>query len=186
MNTADRRGLPVYRQLEAYAESWKPNHAEAMACRDWEDAIAVGLAIYRMVWERQHAWRDQVFRGVIPYSEEDDRDHQARLANWLGTTKDVLSESLPGLEARFGEVEGAAEFRRCAEAVEGVLSAWVPPRLSMAVGLREQTLSPEAAAELERILAEARSQPAEVVPGPPMQQMSAEEFLQLMRQRQTK
>jgi hypothetical protein len=177
MNTVERRRSPVYRQLEAYSESWKRDHHEAMACRDWEDAIAVGLAVYRMVWERQDTWRDQVFRGVIPYSEEDNRDHQARLADWLATTKEVLAETLPPLEARFGRVEGATELRRCAELVEEVLSAWVPPRLSMAVGLREMTLSPEAAAELDRILAEAKKNPPPMPTGPLPQQISAEEFL---------
>jgi hypothetical protein len=177
MSTAERCRSPVYRQLEAYGEAWKPDHADAMVCRDWEDAIAIGLAIYRMLWERLDAWHDQVFRGVVPFSEEDNRDHQARLANWLATTKEVLAETLPGLEARFGQVEGAAELRRCAEAVEALLSGWVPPRLSMAVGLREQTLSPEAAAELDRILAEAKRSPPETPAGPIPQVISAEEFL---------
>jgi hypothetical protein len=177
MNTVERRRSPVYRQLEAYSESWKQDHHEAMTCRDWEDAIAVGLAVYRLVWERQDTWRDQVFRDVIPYSEEDNRDHQARLADWLATTKEVLAEILPRLEAGFGRVEGTTELLHCAEAVEGFLSAWVPPRLSMAVGLREMTLSPEAAAELDRIVAEAKKNPPQMPRGPLPQKMSAAEFL---------
>jgi hypothetical protein len=181
MSTVERHRSPIYGQLEAYQDYWKRDHDEAMACRDWEDAIAVGLAVYRMVWERQDAWRDQVFRGVIPYTEADDRDQQARLAGWLATTREVLSETLPRLEARFGNVEGAAELRRCAEAVEGVLSAWVPPRLSMAVGLREQTLSPEAAAELDRILNEAQTNPPPLPAGPTPRTVSAEEFLALLK-----
>ena len=35
MNTVERQHSPVYRQLEAYDEVWKRDHAEAMACRDW-------------------------------------------------------------------------------------------------------------------------------------------------------
>jgi hypothetical protein len=185
MSAAAKPRSPVYRQLEAYEESWKPDHAEAMDCRDWEDAIAVGLGVYRMVWERQDTWRDQIFRGVIPYAEEDNREHQARLANWLATTREVLSAILPGLEARFGRVEGAAELRRCAEAVEAVLSAWEPPRLSMAVGLREQTLSPEAAAEFKRIVYEQPPPLREDSHHPPMREMPAEEFRRLFPKRQT-
>jgi hypothetical protein len=181
MNTVERRHSPVYRQLEAYEESWKREHDEAMECQDWEDALAVGLAIYHMLWSRQDAWRDQVFRGVVPYSEEDDRDHQARLTQWLATTKEALSNVLPELEKRFGKVEGAAELRRCAETIEAVLSAWVPPRLSTAVGLREQTLSPEAAAEFDRILQEARSNPPSVPAGPIPREISAEDFFALLK-----
>src|SRR5262249_50192897 len=157
---------PVYRQLEAYEETWKRDHKDAMACRDWEDAIAVGLAMYRLFWERLDAWYDQVFRGVIPYAEEDNRDHQARLANWLATTKEVIAEALPDREARFGQVHAAAELRRCALAAERLLQTWVPPRLSRAIGLREQALSPEAAAELDRILKDAKTNPPPLPTGP--------------------
>jgi hypothetical protein len=182
MNTADRRRSPVYRQLEAYGEAWKRDHSEAMACRDWEDAIAVGINIFHMLQEREQVWRDQVFRGAIPYAEDDNLDHQSRFANWLETTKEVLAEDLPELEKRFGEVEGARELRTCAELAEKILLEWQPPRLSRAVGLREMTLSPEAAAELDRILAEARSLPPEVAPGPHPREISAEEFLRRKRQ----
>jgi hypothetical protein len=182
MNTVERRRSPVYRQLEAYGESWKRDHNEAMACRDWEDAIAVGINIFHMLQEREQAWRDQVFRGVITFAEDDNLDHQSRFANWLETTKEVLAEDLPDLEKRFGVVEAAAELRKCAELAEQILREWQPPRLSRAVGLREMTLSPEAAAELDHILAEAKSLPPEGVPGPPIQEISAEEFLRRKRQ----
>ena len=181
MSTVEHHRSPVYRQLEAYKEVWKPDHAKAMACRDWEDAIAVGLAIYRMLWERLDAWHDQVFRGGIPYSEEDNRDQQARLTNWLTTTREVLTSILPGLEARFGEVEGAAQLRRGAETVEAILAKWVPPRLSMAVGLREQTLTPEAAVELDRILKDAQANPPPMPAGPIPRVVSAQEFFALLK-----
>jgi hypothetical protein len=175
MSTADRRRSPVYRQLEAYAESWKQDHDEALACRGWEDAIAVGINIFHMLREREQAWRDQVFRGAIPYSEEDNLDQRARFADWLDTTREVLAESLPALEQRFGAVAGAAELRACAQRAEAILREWQPPRLSAAVGLREMTLSPEAAAELDRTLQEARQRPPEE-PHQAMQEMPADEL----------
>jgi hypothetical protein len=160
MNPVERRRSPVQRQLEAYEEFWKKDYAEAMACRDWEDAIAIGINIFHMLQEREQSWREQVFRGVLPLSEEDDFDHRGRFADWLDTTKEVLAETLPELEKRFGAVEGADELRRCAELAERILLAWQLPRLSMAVGLREMTLPPEAAAELDRIIAESKNAPA--------------------------
>jgi hypothetical protein len=181
MNTVDKARSPVYRQLEAYEEAWKCDHRDAMECRDWEDAIAIGINIFHMLAELQQAWREQVFRGAILFSEDDNLDHQTRFANWLDTTKEVLADVLPGLEKRFGMVEKAPELRKCTELAEQILRGWQPPRLSQAVGLREMMLSAEAAAELDRILAEARSLPPEVLPGPRIQEISAEEFLRRKR-----
>jgi len=159
MSTPERRRSPVYRQLEAYGESWKKDHDAAMACREWEDAIAVGINIFQMLQDREQAWRAQVFRGVIPFSEEDNIDHQDRFANWLDTTCEVLAHILPGLENRFGYVEGAGRLRACVEAGKKLFLEWERPRLSAAVGLREMTLAPEAAAELDRVIEQAKKSP---------------------------
>src|SRR5947209_12460954 len=118
-STANRFG-PVHRQLAAYGESWKQDHAEAMACRDWEDAIAVGINIFRMLREREGSWRDQVFRGALAYADEDNLDHQARFGDWLTTTRGVLADILPRLEQRFGTVEGAADLRACVAQAEAL------------------------------------------------------------------
>jgi hypothetical protein len=162
MKPVERRRSPVGRQLEAYEEVWKKDHAEAMACRDWEDAIAIGINIFHMLQEREQSWREQVFRGVLTFSEDDNLDHRGRFADWLDTTREVLAETLPNLEKHFGAVEGAGELRRCAERAERILSEWQPPRLSQAVGLREMVLTPEAADELDRAIKEARSTPPAV------------------------
>jgi hypothetical protein len=44
------------------------------------------------------------------------------------------------------------------------------------------TLSAEAAAELNGLLEEAKTLPPETPPGPPMEELSAAEFLRLKRQ----
>jgi hypothetical protein len=168
MNTVDKKRSPVDRQLEAYEETWKRDHTQAMACRDWEDAIAVGINIFRMLAEREQAWRDHVFRGTTDFSEKDNLDHQARFANWLATTKEVLEQVLPELEKGFGKVEGAPELRRCLELAENILRAWQPPRLSRAIGLREMQLSTEAASELDQLIAQARRTPPSM-PSPRME-----------------
>jgi hypothetical protein len=158
MITAEQRRSPVFRQLEAYGESWKRDHDTTMACRDWEDAIAVGINVFHMMLEREKAWRYRVFRGASPYSDDDNRDHQARFANWIETTGDLLA-IVPELEARFGAVEGAAALRRCTEQAEAIVKAWQPPRLAAAVGQREMVLSPEAARELDDVIERAASAP---------------------------
>ncbi len=177
MATRERHRSPVYRQLEAYRESWRKDHEDAMACRDWEDAIAVGVNVCRMLQEREQAWRDQVFRGAIPFAGEDDADYRERVALWLETTDEVLANVLPNLERRFGTVAGAEDLRRSAAQVRDTLARWEPPRLSAAVGLREMVLSHEAAAELDRLIDEARTKPPDSPSSPPMQEMPAAEFL---------
>ncbi|MBV9123734.1 MAG: hypothetical protein JO112_10290 [Planctomycetes bacterium] len=159
MKKAENRRSPIYRQLEVYEDSWKMDHEAAMGCRDWEDAIAVGIGLFGMLREREQAWRDQVFRGTVPFLQEDNLDHQGRFADWLDTTREVLAQNLPELEQRFGTVAGASQLHACAELAGKILLEWQPPRLSMAVGLREQTLSPEAAVELDRIIEEAKRTP---------------------------
>jgi len=159
MNPAERHRSPVKRQLEAYQESWKEDHSAAMACRDWEDAIAIGINIFHMLQEREQSWRDQVFRGTLPFSKEDDLDHQGRYTDWLDTTKEVLATILPELETRFGTIKGAGELRRCFMLGEQILLGWQPPRLSLAVGLREMILTPEAADELNQAIEQARTSP---------------------------
>lgn len=167
MSTVAKGRSPVYRQLEAYEETWKRDHTAAMVCRDWEDAIVVGVNIFQMLQQREQAWRDQVFRGTLAYAEEDNLDHQARFENWLVTTTTVLSAILPELEKHFGDVEAAQELRRCAELAERILRQWQPPRLSRAVGLRELTLSAEAATELDRLLEHAK----QTLPAMPSRQL---------------
>ncbi len=159
MSTVERRRSAIYRQLEAYEEFWKRDHPETMARRDGEDAVAVGINMFRMLREREKAWRDQVFRGTRDFAEEDNQDQQARFSTWLETTEALLANVLPQFESRFGQMDVVDELRRCRDEALTILRDWRPPRLSMAVGLQEMTLSAEAAAELDRILEEARRNP---------------------------
>jgi len=175
MSAVDKRHSPVYRQLEAYGESWKKEHDNALACRDWEDAIAVGINIFEMLRGREQAWRDQVFRGAIAFAEEDNLDHQSRFAGWLATTREVLTENLPLLEKRFGKVEGAPDLRASVALADKILSEWQPPHLSRAIGFREMTLSQSDATELDRLVEEAKRCPP-LPPRPKMQEMSASEL----------
>jgi hypothetical protein len=182
MSTTEPRRSPVYRQLEAYEESWKGEHDEAMACRDLEDTISVGIALFRLLERFEDSWRERVFRGAEAYSEEEDRSVQGSFRAWLQVTEDVLN-AVPALEQRFGSVDGSGELRECAARAHVLLDGWQPPRLSRAVGLREMTLSPEAAAEFRGILEEAKTKPPSRPAGPTPQEVSAEEFLARMRRR---
>ncbi|HEX5273093.1 MAG TPA: hypothetical protein VFW33_21500 [Gemmataceae bacterium] len=151
MDSPANRRSAVQRQLDAYEESWKQDHQAAMACRDWEDTVLVGISLFRLMREREETWRERVFRGSQEYAEAHNESVQSFYRDWLRMTDDLLTR-LPALEKQFGTVEHADELRRCAEGVRKLLASWTAPRLSRAVGLREMALSPEAAAQLNTLL----------------------------------
>ena len=172
--------LPVDINLDAYRESWQAGHEAAMACRDWEEVVGMGLAAFGQLDAREDEWRQRVFAGSLPLAQADDWGHKARLQRWLESTRPLLERVLPALEQRFGAVEGAGLLRQRAAEARRRLAEWKPPSLSAAVGLREMTLTPEAVADLDRILEEGKRNP------PPryderMQTMSGEEFLRRQR-----
>jgi hypothetical protein len=180
MSLLERRRSPVYRQVEAYEESWKRDHDAVAECWGWEDTIAVGISTGSLIERVERSWRDRVFRGVEDYCEEANTFFRALLDLWLRITDQVLAEATQ-LEKTYASVEGAMELREIEERLRNHLSAWQPPRLSMAVGLREMTLTPEAAAELDRLIEEAKKNPPPMPAGPIPQEMSGEEFSALMR-----
>jgi hypothetical protein len=168
---------PFGRQLVAYGEFWKKDHHAAMNCRDWEEAIALGLSLYQFHREREELWREQVYRGVVPFSDQDDETYRIQLKGWLEVADEVLRDCLPGLEREFGTVEGAAQLRSDAADARIRLDQWSPPRITQSIGLREMTLSPEAAAQLDRMIEEAKTNPPPPLTGPVPRSISAEEFL---------
>jgi hypothetical protein len=70
-----------------------------------------------------------------------------------------ILDIVPDLEEQFGNVEGAAEARRCVAEAHRLLEQWQPPRLATAVGLRDMTLTPQAAADLDRFVEETTANP---------------------------
>jgi hypothetical protein len=175
MTNAARRALPVRRQLEAYEESWKRDHDAVKDCWALESTIAAGIATCSLLERVEHAWRDRVFRGAVEAGAEANDLFRSLFELWLRVTESVLGDTAR-LERDYGSVEGAAELRQAEERLRKYLDSWQPPRLSSAVALREVTLSPEAAAELDRLLSE--PPPVTEPPRPPMQELSLDEFKQ--------
>jgi hypothetical protein len=172
MDTLERRGSPVFRQVEAYEEAWKEDHGAAAMDWIWDDTVAVGVSTGLLLERVDRAWRERVFHGTEQYAEEANQAYRVLFATWLRVTDAVLARLrlLPNSSA---SLEGTQELRQLADRLHGHLAHWEAPRLSLAVGLREMTLTPEAAAELTRLLQEEASPlPA----APPMQALSAEEF----------
>jgi hypothetical protein len=146
-----RHHSPIDRQLEAFGEPWQHGGDAGKDSRDGEDLIAVALNLFLVLREREEAWRDEVFRGEVAFSPEDDLDHRERYTRWLEASERILSG--------IGQSAGTVQLRSCIVEAKRVLEDWQSPRLSSAVGLRDMTLSAESAAELDQLLSEAKTSP---------------------------
>ena len=170
VNRVERPRPASQNQLNAYVESWHADHRAAMQSADWADMIAVGLSVYTLLRGRDQSRRARIFRGLSPFSTEDDALHRDSLSVWLNTTRAAL------LERDRETVDGADELRaRVVEATES-LANWTQPTISSALGLRELQLDDAAATAFDRILANAKVHPTPMPSGQPMQESSLENF----------
>ncbi len=156
MSRLERRLSPAYQQVEAYEETWKRDHDAVRECWAWEDTIAVGISTGSLLERVNHTWRERVFCGTEDFCDDANEFYRTLFTSWLGVTDEVLARAVE-LKGQFGRADGAEELRQIAERVRDHLKRWERPRLSMAVGLRAMTLTPEAAAELDRIVDQAKT-----------------------------
>src|SRR5262245_20874102 len=126
MSLGERRPSPVQRQLEAYEESWQTEHREAMVCRDLEDTLAVGTALYHLLQRAEGGWRDRVFRGAEEFASEDEQLFLRFYRLWLQVSESIVSV-IPAFEARFASVEGAGDFRACVALAQRQVAGWKSP-----------------------------------------------------------
>lgn len=151
MNTTENRHSPIRRQLDAYAESWKSDHLAAQECFDVEERIAIGLSLASALDTLEAGWRRRVFTATWPPSDTDDEVFHTCLNLWL-TVSDVIVSRAADLEQRFGTVSGASELRAATEKARTHLATWSAPTPAIAVGLRDQSLTPSEANELDTLL----------------------------------
>jgi hypothetical protein len=153
-----RHGLnaTAKRMLSAYAEEdeqWKPDHNDAMACRDLEDTLRCGNGLYDSICKiAEHRWLEA-------QDPDDFREIEEYFTWWLKPCDRIMAK-IAELEREFKDgVEGANQFRRnCEQAKEEFLPkiryearvASVEAR----VGFRDVELTPQAADMLNRILSD--------------------------------
>lgn len=174
MTSAARQCSPVRRQLDAYEESWRQDHEALRTCWAWEDAVSVGMSCYSLIEEVTEAWRTRVFRGTEPESDTANDAYFHLYEDWLKVTEQVL-DCVAGAEHNWMVVD-AERLRQAVASVRTTLQNWKPPRLALAVGLRETTLTAAAAAELDRILDDAKTNAPPPLTGSKMQVISLEEL----------
>ncbi len=108
-DTVLQRQLEFYGELSADIESWQIAHREAMFCRDIEDAVAVGISLYRCLRRRSQFSAREVEAGDA-VSQETAKEHAERYRWWLARSKILLSV-IDACEAAGYAVQGAERFR---------------------------------------------------------------------------
>jgi len=99
-------------QLEHYRdESWKIDHDQAMACRDFEDWLDVGLHLLEVVRRADERYRDDVKTGKVPFRREDAQQLVQVYSYWLEPCDHLLS-ALKAFEDDGYQIENAEVFRR--------------------------------------------------------------------------
>jgi hypothetical protein len=139
------------RHLAVFEETWKPAHAEAMACRDFEEFLAEAAKVFQLIEAIAKLRRKYIFRGLEEHLPEEDAAEKALYSMWLQGVESKISD-LEALETTFGAIEGADQVRECVERARAFLANWRPPALSTAVGLRVWHVSDEEADRLRGML----------------------------------
>ncbi len=111
MATATRR------QIAAYAEGgpWKVDHDAAMACRDVEDCLEIGICLYRRIVEIESRNQELALSGRLPDVEACLKEVDDLYRMWHGASRKWLAD-IEALAARGGfNVDGLGAFRAAVE-----------------------------------------------------------------------
>jgi hypothetical protein len=100
-----------YDRLSDRVESWKAAHVKAMACRDLEEGIRIGLVILTNIRCRHETAIAEVEQGGSPFSWDGLRDFDEAYRWWLDRSK-LLLEAASACEAENYAVDGADDLRR--------------------------------------------------------------------------
>lgn len=106
--TALQRQLELYREQ---VESWKIDHETAMACRDIEDAIELGLAILNSIRRHADNWAREVEHDSTRFSWEASQEIAEQFRWWLENSS-VLLNAIEVVEGQNYYPTGADGFRK--------------------------------------------------------------------------
>ena len=101
---------PIYTEVDEYARSVQ-SHTEAMASRDLETILAVGILLFEDTRRRHRDWHEDVERKRRPYRVEDAEAFAAEYRTWKECTEFWLKQTREF--ERMGYIlENAAKLRR--------------------------------------------------------------------------
>jgi hypothetical protein len=101
------------------AESWKVEHAEAMLCRDLEDALVLGIAVHFAISIVDTNWHDSVFSDKVEYDVSDEQAIAEYYREWLQDAEYFFGR-LEKTEAAGYQVKLSEQFRRAYREVKGI------------------------------------------------------------------
>lgn len=117
------------KQLELYEESWKTDHEEVKRVLwRFEDKLAVGLALFKVIHDRYWSWRDRIISGIENYDPEEEQEAKVRFIWWLRPCK-AVTRQLDQLEKKYSVVEGGSQFRRFYREAQQILATWTSHEL---------------------------------------------------------
>ena len=100
----------------AEEEPWKKDHKDAMACVNLERFVAYGIWLFYELHRHEETWRASVARGVIPYSEDAQKEMVELVQLWLKPCE-CIEQGIQYFTKLGYDVSPAAKFREvCAEA----------------------------------------------------------------------
>jgi hypothetical protein len=107
----------LYDTQSAQVEAWHHAHGEAMRCREFEDAIQLGLTVLANIRRHNERWAKDIERSQLEFSWND-AERFARLFRWWREKSESLLKGIRGSELNGFTVEGAAGFREACREVD--------------------------------------------------------------------
>ena len=139
------------KHLELFEETWKPDHEEAMRCRDFEEFLAEATMVFGLLNDVCHLRREYVYRGMEEPNAEHDTAEKELYGRWLAMVESEIGR-LEALEQSFGIVEGADKLRGCICDARSFLQNWMPAVQALALGSRVVEFSGEDADQIQALL----------------------------------
>lgn len=103
------------------AQAWRPDHDDAMQCRDLEEWLTILVAAYDLAVQRDEDWRLGVFRKQEPYDAKVHGEINAMFEAWWAAAK-KMEQNVSLLEVKSFTVEHAAALRDRLREVEQLLT----------------------------------------------------------------
>lgn len=114
------RSLFLQRHLDAYAldfdEKWRPEHQDAMNCRNVEDCVAFGLFLLERIRHANASWAERMQASPDRFAWETAEEFGSYYRDWQQRSRKVL-QCIARCERRGFQVEKADEFRHACQEV---------------------------------------------------------------------
>jgi hypothetical protein len=103
------------------ANAWRPDHDDAMQCRDLEEWLTILVAAYDLAVQRDEDWRLNVFRKQEPYDAIVHGEINATFEAWRVAAQ-KMEQNVGQLESKSFTVEHSAALRDRLREVEQLLT----------------------------------------------------------------